>query len=43
MAVRVEEWGKSKGHPVTGWIGVEIASHAKAGRLPLGLSSQESG
>jgi hypothetical protein len=37
--LRVEEDGKSEGHPVVGWI--EVASqkeatspHAKAGRLP---------
>jgi hypothetical protein len=43
--VRAGEDGKSEGHPVMGWIGVEpkaTSPHAKAGRRPSGLSSQES-
>jgi len=42
MAVRAKERGKSERHPVTGWIEVETSLHAKAGRRPHGLSSQES-
>jgi hypothetical protein len=45
---RAKECGKSEGHPVMGWIGIEerlsvflTASYAKAGRLPRGLSSRE--
>jgi hypothetical protein len=43
--VRVKEDGKSEGHSVMEWIRIEppaILSYAKAGRLPSGLSSQES-
>lgn len=42
LALRAEEQGKSEGRSVMGRIGVEISPHAKAGRLPYGLSSQES-
>lgn len=44
MSVRAEEDGKSEGHFVMKWIGIEptaTLSHAQAGRLPFGLSSQE--
>src|SRR6266481_7840179 len=43
--MRVEEGGASECYPVMGWIGVALtvarSPHAKAGRLPHGLSSQE--
>src|SRR5262245_46585758 len=45
IAMRVEDEGKSECHSVTEWIGVEPLAkslHAKAGRLPSGLSSRES-
>jgi hypothetical protein len=45
MEVWVKENGKSEGHLVMRWIGIApkaTSSHAKAGRLPYGLSSQES-
>ena len=38
LEMRVEERGKSACHPVMGWIGIATSSHAKAGRLPQGLS-----
>jgi len=41
-AVREQERGPSERHSVMGWIGVATSPHAKAGRLPYGLSSQES-
>jgi hypothetical protein len=44
MEMRVEEGGKSEGCPVTEQIGIEpmaTSSRAKASRLPLGLSMQE--
>src|SRR5262249_33568756 len=44
IAVRVEDEGKSECHSVIEWIGVEPSAtslHAKAGRLPFGLSSRE--
>ena len=40
--MRVEEDGESESHAVMAWIGVEISSHAKARRLPSGVSSRES-
>lgn len=39
---RVEEEGESERRSVTERIGVETLSHAKAGRLPSGLSARES-
>ena len=45
MGLRVEEEGESEGRPVMGRIGVAqraTSPHAKAGRLPSGLSSRES-
>ena len=42
LALRVEEQGKSECRSVMGRIGVETSPYAKAGRLPYGLSSQES-
>jgi len=42
MGVRVRDLGESECHSVMGWIGVETSLHAKAGRLPRGLSSRES-
>ena len=42
MAVRVQERGESERRSVMGRIGVATLSYAKAGRLPHGLSSQES-
>src|ERR1035437_8343660 len=42
MAMREQDWGESERCPVIGWIGVETSLYAKAGRLPLGLSSHES-
>ncbi len=42
MGMRVAEDGKSESHAVMAWIGIEISSHAKACRLPSGLSSRES-
>ena len=42
LVLRVKERGESECHPVIGWIEVVILPHAKAGRLPLGLSLQES-
>jgi RNA-directed DNA polymerase len=45
MGVRVKEDGGSEGRLVMRWIGIEskaTLSHAQAGRLPSGLSSQES-
>ncbi len=46
IEVWVQERGESEGRPVMGRIGVEprlaISLHAKAGRLPHGLLSQES-
>ena len=46
MGLRVEDAGKSEGRSVMKRIGIEahkpISSHAKAGRLPAGLSSRES-
>jgi hypothetical protein len=45
MKVRVEEVGKSEGHPVTGWIRVEfmaISPGPKGSRLPTGLSLRKS-
>jgi len=44
MGVQVEEGGKSERCPVMGQIGIEpmaTSSRAKASRLPLGLSMQE--
>jgi hypothetical protein len=41
MVMRVTDWGKSECRPVIGRIGIATSSHAKAGRLPLGVSSQE--
>jgi hypothetical protein len=41
MAVRVKDDGKSEGRFVMNWIGVQALPHAKAGRLPSGLSSRE--
>jgi hypothetical protein len=41
MVVREQERGKSERRSVTERIGVATSSHAKAGRLPYGLSSQE--
>ena len=43
MALRVEERGESKCHPVIGWIGIATLSSVKTGLLPYGLSSQENG
>ncbi len=43
--MRVEEDGESESHAVMAWIGIKhraISSHAKARKLPSGLSSQES-
>jgi hypothetical protein len=42
LGVRVEECGKSEGRSVMERIGFETSTHAKAGRLPRGLSLQES-
>jgi hypothetical protein len=45
MGMRVEEDGESESHAVMAWIGIEhraILSHAKACRLPSGVSSRES-
>ena len=45
IAVRVEDEGESERRSVMGWIGVEPLAkslHAKASRLPSGLSSRES-
>jgi hypothetical protein len=45
IAVRVEDEGKSECYSVMEWIRVEPLAkslHAKAGRLPSGLSSRES-
>jgi len=44
MGLWAWEDGKSEGHPVTVWIGVEpnaTALHTKVGRLPSGVSSRE--
>jgi hypothetical protein len=44
IAVRVEDEGESGRRSVIGWIGVEPSAtslHAKAGRLPSGLSSRK--
>jgi hypothetical protein len=44
MAVRVEDEGESERRSVMEWIGAEPTAtslHAKAGRLPSGLSSRE--
>lgn len=44
MGLQVKEDGKSESRPVMGRIGVKrkaTSSHAKAGRLPSGLSSRE--
>ena len=44
IAVRVEDEGESERRSVMEWIGVEPLAksrHAKAGRLPSGLSSRE--
>ena len=42
LVLRVKEQGKSESRSVMGWIGVAISPHEKSGRLPYGLSSQES-
>ena len=39
--MRVAEGGKSECRPVMGRIGIATSSYAKAGRLLLGVSSQE--
>ena len=41
LAVRVWEVGESERRVVMIRIGVETSPHAKAGRLPTGLSSQD--
>jgi hypothetical protein len=41
MKQRVEDAGASEGHLVMKWIGIQDLSHAKAGRLPAGVSLQE--
>src|SRR5215472_8385847 len=41
MAWSAKDEGGSEGHPVTGWIEGVIVPHAKAGRLPSGLSARE--
>ena len=41
MRERVKERGKSEGPAVMGGIVVATSPHAKAGRLPQGLSEQE--
>ncbi|MCY1289127.1 hypothetical protein D9M68_469890 [compost metagenome] len=41
LAVRVWEVGESERRAVMVRIGVETLLHAKAGRLPTGLSSQD--
>ncbi|MBC8747721.1 hypothetical protein F6X42_14230 [Paraburkholderia sp. WC7.3b] len=41
MTMRVWEDGKSEWCPVMGCIGVATSPHAKAGRLPSGLPSQD--
>ena len=38
MKQRVEDAGASEGHLVMKWIGIQDFSHAKAGRLPAGVS-----
>jgi hypothetical protein len=43
LVLRVKDGGESECCSVMGQIGVETLPHAKVGRLPLGLSSQESG
>jgi RNA-directed DNA polymerase len=35
--MRAKERGKSKCHPVMGWIGIATSSYAKARRLPQGM------
>ena len=39
--MRVREVGGSERRAVMARIGIETSSHAKAGRLPTGLSSQD--
>ena len=41
MQQRVKEEGESDGHAVMAWRGVVSSPHAKAGRLPSGLSTRE--
>ena len=42
LALRVKDGGESECRSVMDRIGVETSLHAKVGRLPLGLSSQDS-
>jgi hypothetical protein len=45
MGLRAWDDGKSEGHAVTVWIGVEpkaTSLHTKVGRIPSGVSSRES-
>ena len=42
LVLRVKDGGESECRSVIDRIGVETSSHAKVGRLPLGLSSQDS-
>ena len=42
MGVRVEDAGESEGLAVMARIGVETSPRSKEGRLPAGLSLQES-
>ena len=41
LAVWVKDAGESERQTVMAWIGGETFSHAKAGRLPAGLSGRE--